>query len=400
MEGALQGIKVLDLSMFLSGPRATQILADFGAEVVKVEPPEGETMRGWMMLVPGLEDTMNQWHRNKQCISLNIRNPEGADILRQLIGKFDVLVENFAPGTMEKLGLSYDDLKKIHPGLIYASISGFGKNSPNSDRVAFDMIAQATGGIMSALGMEDRSPGVMLGDYVSGAYTTIGILTALRHRDKTGEGQFIDVSMQDVMYFNNFAAAEARMKRENEEGEEADQFSIVNLLAGEEPVAFWRPYKTGDGYVAVVFVTDRQWQNMCDVIGKPECGKDPRFSNVIARVQNKELIEEMIDEWMQDKSAAEIEVALDAARIPCGRVLGLKEVNDDPNLIAREMITEVSQPDGRKIPVPGIPIKLSKSPGKIESSCPGVGGSNLEVYKEYLGFDEDDLQQLREKGAI
>jgi len=400
MGGALEGIKVLDLSMFLSGPRGSQLLADFGAEVVKVEPPGGETMRMWMMLVPDMEDSMTHWHRNKKCISLDIRNPEGAELLRKLATHFDVLIENLAPGTMDKLGLSYVDLKKIHPGLIYCSISGFGKNAPYSQRVAFDIIAQATGGIMSALGIEDRPPGVFFGDLVSGAYAALGILTALRHRDNTGEGQLVDVSMQDVMYFHNFAAMEARMKKEKSENSEEKTIDIVGLLAGDEGTPLWRSYKAKDGYVAMVFLTDRQWQAMCDIIGKPELKADPRFSDIIGRVRNGDLVERVINEWMHDKSADEIEKALDKGRIPCGQVRDVEAVNSDPNLVARGMIAELEHERGHKIPLPGIPIKLSESPGMIKTTCPGVGENNQEIFQKYLGYSQDDILELKDKGVI
>jgi len=400
MKGALEGIKVLDLSMFLSGPRTSQIFADFGAEVVKVEPPEGETMRIWMMLVPGMEDGMTHWHRNKKCISLNIRSPEGRDLLRKMIGQFDVLVENLAPGTMDKLGLSYDDLKEIHPGLVYCSISGFGKDSPNSDRVAFDIIAQATGGIMSALGIENRPPGVFFGDLVSGAYAAIGVLTALRHRDKTGEGQLVDISMQDVMYFHNFAAMETRMEKKESLKPGQRSVNIVDLLAGKEGTPLWQSYKARDGYVALVFLTDRQWQGMCDIIGRPELKDDPRFSDIIGRVRNGDQVKDAINGWMKDKSADDIEKALDEGRIPCGQVRDVRAVNKDSNLIARDMITELAHEKGHKIPVPGIPIKLSKSPGEIRTTCPDVGENNLEIYGKYLGYSEDDIRRLKEKGAI
>ena len=258
MNMCLEGIRVLDLSMFLSGPRASQILADFGAEVVKLEPPSGETMRIWMKLIPDQEESMTHWHRNKKGISLDIRNPEGAKILRELVAHFDVLIENLAPGTMEKRGLGYDDLKTVNPGLIYCSISGFGKDSPNSHRVAFDIISQATGGIMAAQRVKHRSPGVFFGDLVSGAYAAIGILSALRFRDQSGEGQFIDISMQDVMYFHNFRAMQVRMQKDPERVAEVMGGTFEDLFTGEEGLPFRRPFQAKDGYVAVVFLTDRQ----------------------------------------------------------------------------------------------------------------------------------------------
>jgi len=400
MSMPFDGIKVLDFSMFLSGPRASQILADFGAEVIKVEPPGGETMRMWMMLIPDQEESMTHWHRGKKSISLDIRKPDGAAMAKKLAAHFDVLIENLAPGTMEKCGLGYHDLKPLNPRLIYCSISGFGKDSPFSHRVAFDIIAQATGGIMSAQRMEHRSPGVFFGDLVSGAYAGIGILAALRHRDRTGQGQLVDISMQDVMYFHNFRAFQVRMQKDADKIKEAIGGTFEDLFTGEQGLPFWRPYKAKDGYVAVVFLTDRQWQEMCEIIGKPEFKTDPRFGNLIERVKNRELIRETLNAWMETKNAAEIEKVLDEHRIPCGRVLDTHQVNEDLNLKARGMIAEVVAEDGHAIPLPGIPIKLSESPGRITRPGPQVGEHNAEIYGKYLGLGPDDLDRLKKQGVI
>ncbi len=400
MSMPLEGIRVLDFSMFLSGPRASQILADYGAEVVKVEPPGGETMRMWMMLIPDQEDSMTHWHRSKKGVTLDIRKPEGADMVKKMLPCFDILIENLAPGTMEKCGLGYDDLKEEFPGLIYCSISGFGKDSPCSHRVAFDIIAQATGGIMHANKSPQRSPGVFFGDLVSGAYAANGIMMALRHCDRTGEGQLVDVSMQDVMYFHNFRAFQVRMHKNLEEVREALGGSFEDLFTSEPGLPFWRPYPAKDGYVAVVFLTDRQWQIMCDIIGRPEYKEDPRFDNLINRVKNREVIREEIDHWMSQRTAAEIEKILDEHRIPCGRVLTTEEVNKDENLQARDMIAAVDAGEGREIPLPGIPVKLSKSPGGIRDKGPELGRDNAEVYSEYLGLSEAELKELKDKGVI
>ncbi len=400
MSMPLQGIKVLDFSMFLSGPRASQILADFGAEVVKVEPPGGETMRMWMLLIPDQEESMIHWHRSKKGISVDMRKPEGSGLIKKLIPHFDVVIENLAPGSMERSGLGYDELKELNPGLVYCSISGFGKDAPNSHRVAFDIIAQATSGIMSAQRTPNRSPGVFFGDLVSGAYAAIGILTALRHRDRTGEGQLVDISMQDVMYFHNFRAFQVRMQKDIEKIKQAMGGTFEDLFTGDKGLPFWKPYKAKDGYVAVVFLTDRQWEAMCEIIGKPEYKDDPRFTNLIQRVKNREVIRDELESWMEGRSAEEIESALDEHRIPCGRVLEVEEVNQDKNLESRGMIVEVDVGDGHTVPLPGIPIKLSGSPGNIRSGAPGVGEHNLEVYGGYLGLSESDLQGLKDKGVI
>jgi len=396
----LEGIRVLDFSMFLSGPRASQIMADFGAEVVKVEPPSGETMRLWMMLIPDQEDSMTHWHRNKKGITCDIRNQEGQELIKKLVPHFDVVIENLAPGTMEKCGLSYDDLKKVRKDIIYLSISGFGKDAPHSERVAFDIIAQATGGIMAAQRTESRSPGVFFGDLVSGAYGAMGVMMALRHRDKTGEGQLVDISMQDVMYFHNFRAFQTRMQKDHEAVAAAMGGTFEELFTGEDGLPFWRPYKAKDGYVAVVFLTDRQWLAMCDIIGKPEYKEDPRFSNLIQRVKHREEIKEELKAWMEERTSAEIEKLLDEHKIPCGRVLDTRGVNEDENLAARGMVTEVEKEGGDPIPLPGIPIKMSASPGSIDKRAPSAGEDNDKVYGDLLGLSAEEVASLREKGVI
>ena len=400
MNKPLNGIKVLDFSMFLSGPRASQILADFGAEVVKVEPPSGETMRMWLKLIPNHEEAMNNWHRNKKGISIDTGTPEGVDLVKRLIPHFDILIENLTPGKMDNCGLGYEELTKIHPGLIYCSISGFGRDSHLYHRVAFDIIAQATGGIMAAQRTEHQSPGVYFGDLVSGSYAATGIMMALRHRDQTGEGQLIDISMQDVMYFHNYRAFQVRMHKDHESIREALGSTHEELFDDEEGMPFWRTYQCRDGYVAVVFLTDRQFGAMCDIMGKPGFKDDPRFDSLISRVKNREFLRKAVDDWMKGKSAKEVEKILDEHKIPCGRVLSLKEVNEDANLKARGMVTELEAAHGHRVPVPGIPIKLSASPGTIEHRAPDIGEHNAEVFGQYLGLTEDQVRALKEKGII
>jgi len=400
MTMALSGIKVLDLSMFLSGPRASQLLADFGAEVLKIEPPGGETMRLWMNLIPDQADSMSHWHRSKKGLTLEIRTPEGQEILKRLVGHYDVLIENLAPGTMEKCGLGYDALRELNPRLIYCSISGFGKDAPLSHRVAFDIIAQATGGIMAAQGLEHRSPGAFFGDLVSGAYAAIGILIALRWRDLTGQGQQIDISMQDVMYFHNFRAMQNRMHENLDAVTAAIGGAFEDLFTADDGLPFWRPYRAKDGYIAVVFMTDRQWLDMCDLIGRPELKTDPRFADFATRIKHRDLVKEEVKAWMECRSAAEIEAALDGKRIPCGRVLNTHAVNEDINLKTRGMIAELTAEDGRTIPVPGIPLKLSASPGTIRSRGPEAGEHNHEVLSGLLGMTDEEIEALKNKGVI
>jgi CoA:oxalate CoA-transferase len=397
----LEGIKVLDLSQFLSGPRCTQLLADLGAEVVKLEGPAGETMRLWMKLIPGQEQSFSNWHRSKQGITLNLKHPEGVALFKKLVPHFDVLVENLAPGALEEMGAGYDELHKLHPGLIYCSISGFGRNAPLSHRPAFDLIAQATGGIMAAQNMTSRSPGVFFGDLVSGAYAAFGILAALRFREATGQGQLVDVSMQDVMYFHNFRSLQLRSAQGEESAmDEALGGSFDDLFTSGEGMPFWRPYAAQDGTIAVVFLTDKQWKTMADLIGRPELKDDPRFANFVTRVKNREAVRQALADWMKNKSVREIEQLLDQNNIPCGVVLSCDEVNEDANLKARGMIAFVEDSDHAQVPTPGVPIRLSASPGALRSAAPKLGEHNQMILGQLLGLSESELKSLKAKGVI
>jgi crotonobetainyl-CoA:carnitine CoA-transferase CaiB-like acyl-CoA transferase len=401
MHYPLEGIKVLDLSQFLSGPRCTQLLADLGAEVVKLEGPAGETMRLWMKLIPGQEKSFSNWHRSKQGVTLNLKHPEGVALFKKLVPHFDVLVENLSPGALEEMGAGWEALHQLHPGLVYCSISGFGRDAPLSHRPAFDLIAQATGGIMAAQNMRSRSPGVFFGDLVSGAYAAVGILAALRYREATGQGQLVDVSMQDVMYFHNFRSLQSRSAKGEESALTAALGgSFDDLFTSEEGLPFWRPYPARDGYIAVVFLTDKQWKTMCDLIGQPELKDDPRFSNFVTRVKNREVVRQALADWMKTKTVREIEKLLDRNKIPCGVVLSCEETNEDENLKARGMIASVEDQDHQPVPTPGIPIRLSASPGALRSAAPKLGEHNQAVLGKLLGLSGDELKQLKARGVI
>lgn len=403
MEQALKGVKVLDLSQFLSGPRCTQLLADFGAEVVKLEPPLGEGMRWLMAPVPGLDRSLSNWHRSKKDITLEIRNPKGQEMIKKMIPHFNVLVENLAPGTLDKCGLGYNELSKLNKGLIFCSITGFGATGPKSDRVAFDVIAQATSGVLFAMGIPDRVHPVFIGDLVSGAYCAYAIMLALRHRDRTGEGQFVDVSMQDVCYYQNYRAINKRAtepiedKLSNAVGGTFDDFFSGDR---KKAVPFWFIYHAKDGFIAIVFLTDAQWKKICKIIGRPELADDPRYANIIARTKNREEYRQVIAEWMAAHTVKEIKKVLVENRIPCGPVASTDEVNHDPHLAARGMTAWVDDPVYGKVAIPGLAFKLSKSPGEIKSSAPRLGQHNQEIYQELLGLTQKDLEALKKEGVI
>lgn len=401
----LEGLKVLDLSQFLSGPRCAQLLGDMGADVIKLETPIwGETMRLMLSPIAGFDRALSNWNRNKRGITLDLRNPKGQEIYWKLIEKMDVVIENFAPGMMDKFGLTWEEHQRRNPRIIYCSIMGFGRTGPYKDRVAFDLIAQASGGIMFAQKTPHMTPGVFFGDFVSGAYAAIGILEAILARQKTGRGQLIDISMQDVMYFHNFRALDAKSAEpirdyiEKTIGEPMD-----DVITGEQrPFPCWYSYPVKDGYVAIVMLTDRQWDDaMLKIMNKPDfTTQNPKFANVVERIKSRDDYLALFKEWFSQRTAAEVEAAMIECKIPCSIVKNIEQVNSDPQLASRDMYLDIEHPQYGSIPTPGIPIKLSETPGKINAPAPDLGQHNLDVYQEILGMSAADVEALKKENII
>ena len=398
---ALEGIRVLDLGHFLSAPRCGQILAELGASVVKIEPPQGETMRILMSLA-GAERILSVVNTNKRGITLNLKSESGRALFKELVKVSDVVVENFSYGTMEQMGLDYEHLAEVNPRLVYASISGFGDTGPEKDRAAFDIIAQATGGIMGALDVRDRPPGVFFADLVSGAYAAMGIAFALLVRERTGKGQRIDISMQDVMYAHHFQAHSIRAL-----GESAAETTgilgrpIEKLMTDHDnPLPFWNSYRARDGYVAIVALTDRQWERLIRAIGREDLLDDARFSNFVTRIHNAAAGVEILSEWAGKRTVAEIVQTLTASRVPCGKVCSTDDVNADPQLGERGMLSQVDHPQLGPIGVPGSVLKMSMTPGEVSSAHPNHGEHTEEVLKELLDVGDDEIAEWRADGAI
>lgn len=397
----LDGIRVLDISQFLSGPRAAQILAFFGADVIKIEPPQGDTMR-MLMVLSGCERTMSCLHQDKRSMVIDLRNEVGREIFLDLAKQSDVIVENFKPGTMEKLGLSWPDLQKLNPRLVYACISGFGRTGPLADRTAFDIISQATGGTMYGNGIPDRPPGVFIGDLGTGGHCALGIVLALLAREKTGLGQLVDMSMQDMMYFHNFWGFSEKATGPVQQ-EIIDIFGreMTQLLTDyEHPMPFWNAYKANDGHVVIVALTDVQWNALMKIIGHEDLVGDPRFANFVARIKNADEGRAYVESWMGEHSCDEIIEHLTTKRIPCGKVLNYKELNNDPQLAARQMYQTVTHERMGEIEVPGNPIKLSDTPGEFSTPCPDLGQHTDEILSTLLGMPPDQIKRLRQSGAV
>ncbi|MFC1888293.1 CaiB/BaiF CoA transferase family protein [Thermodesulfobacteriota bacterium] len=401
IQGALTGVRVLDLTQFLSGPRCTQLMAEAGAEVIKIEPPDGEAMRK-LTVLSGAERILSNLNRNKKGLVLNLQSEKGRELLKGLVKASDVLVENFTPGLMDKMGLGYEALSAVNPRLVYAVISGFGRTGPLSERTAFDIISQATGGIMNANGMDDRPPAIFFGDLVSGAYCTIGILEAIICRERTGRGQLVDISMQDVMYYQHFSAHSKRALAPVEEEVASILGKPIDRLMTDrdQPLCFWNAYPARDGYVAIVALSDSQWNRLMEAVGRPDLVGDERFGNFVLRVHNTREGVEVVDAWTREHTVAEVVKAMEEARVPCGAVLDADALGQDEQLKARGMLCEVDQPRLGKIGVPGTPVKLSDTPGGVESACPELGEHTEEILSSILGLSAGEIETLRSEGTI
>jgi crotonobetainyl-CoA:carnitine CoA-transferase CaiB-like acyl-CoA transferase len=397
----LEGIKVTDVTQFISGARCTQILADMGAEVVKVEPPQGDTMRTIFNLTPGAERNYSVMNRNKYGIAVNMRKPEGREVILKLATMSDIFVHNLIPGFLEKQGLGYEDVRSLRKDIIYASISGFGAVGVAPERAAFDIVAQATGGQFWNDQETFLVPDNYWGDLMTGAYAAVAILLALIQRMKTGRGQYIDISMQDIMYYNNYRAlmdralgpivadVEKRLGRKPRD-----------VLNSSDRMPFYGFFRAKDGKVAIVSLTARQWKDLTEIIGRPEMAEDAKFSNIISQIHNHEEAVCLIEEWTRVHTSQEIISILENKKIPCGIAYSSAQVNDDENLKQRGMFQKVHHERYGDIDIPGFPFKFSDASGSIRRPAPGLGEHSRFILEQWLGYTSDEVQELYERGTI
>lgn len=391
----MDGIRIIDLTTAYSGPFCTMNLADHGAEVIKVEfPRTGEQSRTWGPFKNGKSGYFNFLNRNKKGITLNLKHEKGKQILTELIRHADVLVENFKVGTLEKLGLGYDVLKAVNPKLIYASISGFGLTGGYCRRPCYDIVAQAMSGIMTITGFPGNPPtkvGPSIGDNYSGTYLALGIMLALFHREKTGQGQKVDVSMVDTL----FSVLENAV--------------ITNTLTGEVPgqignadpsIAPFDVFKAKDGYLAIGVGTSLQWERLCQVMNREDLIHDERYNTNQKRVENYEPdLRSIVSEWVGGFSRQEMEELLAEAGICVGPVLNVGEAVNHPQIRARDMVVELDTPELGRIAIPGVPVKLSATPGKVTKAAPTIGEDNEEILLR-LGYSPEERETLRREGVI
>ncbi len=395
--GPLNGIRVIDLTQVLFGPFATMLLGDMGAEIIKIERPEiGDIARGNGPVVNGVSTYFLSLNRGKKSVSLNLSTKTGVDVLLKLIKTADVLVENYKPGTMKKLGLDYETVRKINPGIIYVSGSGFGQYGPYAGKPAYDVVVQAMGGVMSITGEEGGPPirpGVSYGDISAGLFLCIATLAALEERHKSGQGQYVDISMLDCQV----TVQENAFVRYLNTGE------IPHALGTRHPVMTpFQAFPTQDGYIAVALRggTNDQWPLFCAAIDRVDIIDDPRFTDGWDRTQNYKDLEPILNPVIKTRTTQEWMQELEKAGIPCGPVNNIAQAAADPQIAARDMIATVRHPEAGEFKVVNSPFKFSRTPCKVEHVSPELGEHTEDVLKELLGMTPKEIGKLKDSGAI
>ena len=403
-QGPLDGIRILDLSRVLAGPFGTQVLADLGAEVIKVERPGvGDETRTWgppYVTDPQGEDTTESAYylcanRNKRSVTVDFSQPRGVGLVKRLLARSDALVENFKVGGLAKFGLGYEQLREEFPGLVYCSITGFGQTGPYAHRPGYDMMAQGMGGLISITGEPDRPPSkvpVAINDIVTGMYTSVALLSALRHRDLTGEGQHVDVGLLDVQvsWLANVASNYLVGGR------------IPRRLGTAHPNSVpYQVFPTEDGFIIIAANNDGQFERLCEAAGAAELLEEPDFSSNALRVNNRARLIPKIEAITRTRTTAAWMAALEAAGVPCAPVNTIDQVFADPQVQARGMQIRMPHPlAGEDVRLVGSPIRLSGTPVSYRRAPPTLGEHTDEVLAEVLDLDESERAALREDGVI
>jgi crotonobetainyl-CoA:carnitine CoA-transferase CaiB-like acyl-CoA transferase len=390
----LEGLLVVDLTRALAGPYCTMMLADLGARVVKIESPEGgDDTRGWGPPFLGGESAyFLSVNRNKESVTLNLKHPEGIQVLHRLLGRADVLVENFRPGVMDRLGLGYRELHGRYPRLVYCSISGFGQDGPYREKPAYDLILQGMGGIMGITGEEDGPPvkvGVAIADIAAGMFAAYGILAALWARERTGRGQLVDVALLDgQVAWLTYAAANYFATGEDPK----------RMGSAHPNLAPYQAFRTRDGYLNVAVGSEAIWQRFCEVVD-PSLRDDPRFRTNADRVRNRAALTPLLEARFREKTTAQWRDLLDQAGVPNGPIYRISEVFRDPQTLHRQMKVTLAHPTAGEVTVTGVPVKLSDTPGDVRTPPPLLGQHTEAVLAE-LGYRPEEVARLRAEGAI
>lgn len=395
----LDDIRVLDLTHFVNGPYATMLLSYMGADVMKIESPKwGDGMR------VGYRTSREQpfgmafalMNSNKRSITLNLKSDEGKEILKRFVRKADVIVENYEAGTMDRLGLGYEVLKEVNPRIIYASSTGYGQSGPNRNLPAFDPIVQAMTGVMALTGQPHDPPlkaGVIMADVLGATHLCAGILGAIRQRDRTGKGQMVEISMQEAVLptlVSHISAYYGMGVRQLREGNRGSGGVITPANA----------YPASDGWVMILAADNVRWCKLCQLMGKPELGEDPRYAKLSGRSRDRDEVDRIIGEWTRTKTRQQLMDAMSANDIICGIVKDLPEVMTDEHMLERGALREIDHPELGKMTMFTSPLRLNGKPNVPKSSSPRLGADNDSVYGDELGFTTEEIASMRSRKII
>ena len=396
LTGPLAGVRVLEATSTWAGPICGCVLADFGADVVKVEPPGGEVARRLPPLLPGTRPPVSAMHatanRNKRSLCLDLAAPRGRELFLRLASGADLVIENYRPGTLERLGLGYHELRAMNADVILVSISGFGQFGRDSERAGYDPLAQAASGFLSLSGEPDGEPvkaPTFLGDDLAGLHAALAALAALRHRDRTGEGQHVDVSLLDAMWFQTpgyltLGALGVDLPRLG------NQFRIA---------APANAYRCRDGRVVAGVVLDEHWRVLARLLGRPELADDPAYATGPARLARRDAVDGLLGGWLAQRSVAEAVELLGQAGLPVAPVRSYAEAARDPLVRERDMLQPVEVEGARRVPIAGPAAKFSRTPTRVRTGAPALGAHTDEILAE-LGVDAEEREELRRGGVI
>jgi crotonobetainyl-CoA:carnitine CoA-transferase CaiB-like acyl-CoA transferase len=397
-QGALDGLRLIELGQLIAGPFCGQLMADHGCEVIKVEPPhrpgdsaEGDPMRQWGRGKPLWFPVVA---RNKKTITLNLRDPRGQELLKRLVRKSDFLLENFRPGTLEKWGLGYPQLSAENVGLIMIRVSGYGQTGPYSPRAGYGSIGEAMGGIRNLAGDPSTPPsrvGLSIGDSLAATFACLGAIMALHHRHRTGEGQVVDSAIYEAV----LAMMESTVPEYTESGFIRERTG--SILPGIAPS---NVYPCADGDILIGANQNSVWARLAEAMGRPELGRDPRYATHVARGENQQELDELIADWTRPQASASVLDQMEAHGVPAGKIYKAPDMLADPHFAAREALVKVAHPEFANLVMQNVFPKLSATPGKVNWPGQPMGASNHDIYHELLGLSDDEIAGLQGEGVI
>ncbi|TDJ59410.1 MAG: CoA transferase [Nitrospina sp.] len=392
MFGALKDLRVVELGQLIAGPFCGQLMADHGAEVIKVEQPgTGDPMRDWGRTEPLWWEVVG---RNKKSVTVNLRIPEGQDLVKQLVEKSDFLLENFRPGTMERWGLGWEDLKAINPKLIMIRVSGYGQTGPYAHRAGYGGIGEAMGGLRNLVGDPSTPPsrvGISLGDSLAGTLACLGALMALHHREKTGEGQVIDSAIYEAV----LAMMESLVPEYTESGFVRERTGSILPMVAPSNV-----YPTKDGSLLIGANQDSVFGRLCGAMGTPELAKDPKYISHKVRGENQQELDDLIGQWTSTLSTSELLDVMEKNGVPAGKIFKAQDMLADPQFKARDALIKVDHDQYKNLVMQNVFPRLSKTPGKVSRPAPELGQHNTEIFQDLLGLGKGDIDRLKKQGAI